>query len=235
MKWLDCTDGVLRTASAPKTRENPGGLAIFDQPLAAGAVHEFLFDPRTASPPAYLALSVLSRIINQTDRAVTGIWCDPDRTLYPPAIAAMVSLNRLYIVYPGPADVIWTAAECLRCPGVGVVVATLPARMTRVEARRIQLAAERGGGVGLMLRPTGRGGRGDEIYSAATRWIVAPTPGERGVQRWSVQLVHGHGRQTGRTFLLENRRAPDSDFRSPAIPVRPPAPLVDHPPVAETG
>jgi hypothetical protein len=232
MKWLDCTDGVLRTASAPRTLARPGGVSIFDQPLAAGAVHEFLFDPQTATPPAFLALSVLSRVINQPGRPATGIWCDPDRTLYPPAVAAMVSLNRLWFVYPGPADVIWTAAECLRCPGVGVVVATLPTRMTRVEARRIQLAAERGGGVGLMLRPAGRG---DEIYSAATRWAVSPTPGERGAQRWSVQLLHGHGRQTGRTFLLENRRAPDSDFRSPAIPVRPSAPLVDHPAAAETG
>jgi hypothetical protein len=243
MKWLDCTDGVLRVSSAPKDIGWPGGAAldrvlpcegsIFDLPLASRAVHELLFDSRAGDPPpAYLALRFLNRIVTGTGRAVTGIWCDPFRTLYPPALAAEVPLGNLFLAHPKPVDVTWAAAECLRCPGVGVVVASLPTRLTRVEARRLQLAAERGGGIGLMLRSTGRG---DDIYSAATRWLVSPAPGERGVQRWDVQLIHGHGRFSGQSFVLENRRAPDPDFGRAPIPVHPSAPLVDHPAVAEAG
>ncbi len=232
MKWLDCTNGVLRTASAP-SESVQACVSIFDHPLAGGAVHELLFDGKTGDPPpAYMALRILKRIITTADRAVTGVWCDPQKTLYPPALAADIPLGRLFLVYPKPADATWAAAECLRCPGVGVVIASLPTRLSRVEARRLQLAAERGGGIGLMLRPTGRG---DDIYSAATRWLVSPTPGERGVQRWSVQLIHGHGRRSGQSFVLENRRAADSDFGPAPLPVRPPAALVDHPPAAEAG
>ena len=42
---------------------------------------------------------------------------------------------------PGGKDLIWTIAECLRCKGVSAVVAA-PPRLSRIEARRLQLAAE---------------------------------------------------------------------------------------------
>src|SRR2546423_471989 len=72
-----------------------------------------------------------------------------------------------------------------------------PPRLTRVGARRLQLAAEAGGGVGLLLRPA----RSAQHYAAATRWLVAPTCGEASVQRWRVELVHGHGGRVGRAVL----------------------------------
>jgi hypothetical protein len=131
------------------------------------------------------------------------IWLDPSRELYPPALHAMgVPLDRLYMVRTPIAEQAWAIAECLRCRGVAAVVAA-PPRLDRVGARRLQLAAERGGGAGLLLRTTGPLS-GD--YAAATRWLVAPAPGAATVQRWRVQLIHGHGGQVGRSVLLEYSR-----------------------------
>ena len=129
------------------------------------------------------------------------VWLDPAKDIYPPALAAMgVPLDRLFLVRSPIAEQAWAVAECLRCKGVGAVVAA-PQRLSRVDARRLQLAAEQGGGVGLFLRPAGRA---SADYAAATRWLVAPAASaEATVQRWKIQLVHGHGGRVGGTVLLE--------------------------------
>ena len=59
------------------------------------------------------------------------------------------------------------------CRHVGAVVALFMHRPTRVEVRRLQLAAEQGGGVGILLRPN-LINSGSNIYAAATRWLVSP-------------------------------------------------------------
>ena len=128
------------------------------------------------------------------------IWSDPFHQLYPPALAAHgIPLNRLLLLRPRDLEEqTWAVAECLRCRGVGAVVAA-PADLSRTEARRLQLAAEQGGGVGLLLRTT----RAATHYAAATRWLVRPAPGERTLQRWNIQLLHGHGGRIGQTVCLE--------------------------------
>jgi protein ImuA len=215
MPLITCEGGVLRTQSAPQPAAASFtlDLAGWDQlapcgQFALGAVHELLFDPNRHRMPKFPAL-VLARSALVRRPGGTLIWCDPDGTLYPPAIAqAGVPLDRVLIVRPKPADVNWTLAECLRCKGVAAVVCPAPAKLSRVEARRFQLAAERGGGVGVLLRSLGRG---SDIYAAATRWLIEPARGERTIQRWKVELVHGHGGRVGQSVLLEKRRAQDYD------------------------
>jgi len=147
-----------------------------------------------------------------TELAEVHLWqihspiaiCDPQKQIYPPALAAMgVSLNRVYLIHPkSPADELWAMTESLRCKGVGATIAS-PGRLDRTQARRLQLAAEQGGGIGIFLRPLDRNA---EIYSAITRWLVTPVPGERVVQQWRIQLLHGHGGQVGKSFILERNR-----------------------------
>jgi len=134
------------------------------------------------------------------------IWCDPRDELYPPALAAHgIPLERLFLLHPrAAADQTWAVAECLRCRGVAAVVASIDYRLSRVEARRLQLSAERGGGVGLLLRAADRSSSAE--HAAVTRWLVRPLPGERSVQRWSVQLIHGHGGRVGQAVILEHSR-----------------------------
>ena len=75
---------------------------------------------------------------------------------------------------PGPADWVWAVSECLRCSRLAAVIAPMPARLSRPQVRRLQLAAEQGGTLGVFLRPDAPGA---DIYAAATRWFVAPRPG----------------------------------------------------------
>jgi protein ImuA len=111
-----------------------------------------------------------------------------------------IPLDRMFLMRPRTgADEVWALTECLRCPGVGVTLGS-PQRLSRTEARRLQLAAEAGGGVGILLRTEGRA---SAEYAAATRWRVRPAPGERTLQRWELQLIHCHGGQIGRTVVLE--------------------------------
>jgi hypothetical protein len=132
------------------------------------------------------------------------IWSDPHRELYPPALATLgVDLNNLILLRPkSEADELWAIAECLRCSAVAVTIAA-PQKLSQIEARRLQLAAERGGGVGLLLRHTGRT---STHYAAATRWLISPARGERTIQRWKIQLLHGHGGRVGENVFLEYSR-----------------------------
>ena len=206
MHVITSIDGVLRTLSVSQTEGSQSartlvtGFPALDELLpggtfASGAVHEVLSATHT---PSYL-LPVL--VAGPAARFGRVVWCDKDRQLHPPALAALgLPLDRLLVLRPaGAVDELWAMTECLRCRGVGACVATLP-RMSRLQARRLQLAAERGGGVGIVLRPAGAV---SWPYAAATRWLVRPAKGERTVQRWSVELIHGHGGRVGQSVFLE--------------------------------
>lgn len=202
----------------------------FTDSITKYAVHELLFNPvpGNALPlfPALIAARAGSTPADALSSPGKLVWADATNSFYPPAAISLgIAPEQLCLLRLKPADMVWAAAECLRCPGVGAVVATITHAMTRVEARRLQLAAEQGGGVGVLIRPNLRSARAD-IYAAATRWLVSPSPGERTIQRWRIQLLHGHGRQIGQTFILEKHRATGQTNL-----VHPPAPLAHHPPI----
>ena len=224
VQLISCHDGRLLTLDSTRLGNSSGrsfrtGLEALDAlapggAFARGAVHELLADRKEGTPlfaamllasaSAPLAASRISErpLIREAASGVI-IWCDPHHELYPPALTPHgIDLKRLYLLRAKPADLTWAITECLRCKGVGAVVAPVQ-KLSRLEARRLQLAAEQGGGMGILLRPTGPG---SEIYAAATRWLVRPAPGERTLQRWTVQLIHGHGGRIGKTVTLECSR-----------------------------
>ena len=115
-------------------------------------------------------------------------------------------------IFFGPelgAILLWGMAESLRCPGVAAVIGAAGA-LSRIEARRLQLAAETGAGTGLLLRTPLRGRQLPSHYAAATRWIVSPASGDPTVQRWKIRLVHCHGGDSEKTILLEHCRETNS-------------------------
>ncbi|HEX8524617.1 MAG TPA: hypothetical protein VF669_20340 [Tepidisphaeraceae bacterium] len=220
MRVISCRDGKLqelaeaglKTSSA---RSFQTGIAALDElapdhTFARGAVHEILSTPQN-TPGTFFA-AVLAKAASSRGMGVSPmrptIWSDPTQQLYPPALANLgIDLSQVYLLHPkDEADEAWAVAECLKCPGVGAVIAS-PKRLSRVVARKLQLAAETGGAVGILLRTTGRG---SEIYAAATRWLVAPAPGERTIQRWTVELLHGHGGRIGQSVFLEHCRETNS-------------------------
>jgi hypothetical protein len=236
MKVLTASGGRLLVEDDPNTsiRFQPPSSGL------AGGVHELLFEPATACEPWYAAASFIARGANVGSGVAAGaapvVWCQSARSFYPPALMASLGIpaRRVYVVAPPrTADVTWAAAECMRCPGVGAVVAAVPSRLTRVEARRLQLAAERGKTLGVLLRPTGPG---DDVYAAVTRWLVSPARGEPTVQRWRVELIHGHGRHAYRSFTLERRHGAVAPVVVPVgEPAVAPAPLVVRSPHALAG
>jgi protein ImuA len=253
MKLISCHDGKLHALESGAARAGPWaaaasdakvfrtGLAALDAlppggALARGAVHELLTGPADATPmflAAWLARRAWVGDDSSAKESRAVVWCDPRHELYPPAVAALgIPLERLLLLHPvSEAEHVWAVAECLRCRGVAAVVAALPPRyrLTRVEARRLQLAAERGGGVGLLLRTMGKS---SDEHAAVTRWLVQPARGERNVQRWRIQLIFGHGGQVGQSVILEHHRDPQSVFpRVEAHPLRPSAELADRPAV----
>ncbi len=79
---------------------------------------------------------------------------DRQQTFYPPAAAAWgIDLRRLLIVRSQSArDDLWAAVQSLRSPAVAAVWATIN-RLDSRAFRRLQLAAEAGRTLGLLLRP----------------------------------------------------------------------------------
>lgn len=186
--------------------------------LPAGAVHEILHD--NGEFPVFFAALLARRVLeSQQDAQRLLIWSDPAGSFYPPAVQQLgVELSKLYLLHPRSAeDEFKMIGECMACQAVGAVVASC-GRLSQVQARRLQLAAERGGGVGILVRPAGAA---SAIYAAATRWKVTPAPGERAVQRWKVELLHGHGGRIGKSVYLEYCRETHTVHSSSQLVHRP--------------
>jgi hypothetical protein len=76
---------------------------------------------------------------------------DGARRFYPPAAASMgIDLARLIVVQPEEPD--WIVIQALSCPAIDAVLCW-PDRLNAKMFRRWQLAAERGGSIGLLARP----------------------------------------------------------------------------------
>jgi protein ImuA len=106
---------------------------------------------------------------------------DRARAFYPPAAAGWgVDPARLIVVRPRTArDEIWAAVQSLRSPVVAAVWAMID-RLDSRNFRRLQLAAEAGGTLGVLVR--GASARGQPSW-ADVRLGVKPRQGERETRR----------------------------------------------------
>lgn len=117
-------------------------------------------------------------------------WIDPPHLPYPPALSAGgVRLSRLLVVSAGTdRDRLWAAEQALRSGACGAVLAW-PGECDDRSLRRLALAAEKGGCLAILFRPSSRAAR---LSAAALRLQLAPSP--RGV---AVEVLKGRG-TTGR-------------------------------------
>ncbi len=129
---------------------------------------------------------------------------DPKKRLYPPAVTQLgIPLSRLYLLHPkNREEELWAIGECLGSSGVSAVVACV-GRLTQLEARRLQLSAERADVAGVLIRPAGQV---SSTYAANLRLLVEPSPASAASQRWKIQLLHGTGGQIGESVILEYNR-----------------------------
>ncbi len=114
---------------------------------------------------------------------------DPSRRFYPPAAVAFgLSLERIIVVHPSDkADTIWAFDQSLRSQAVGAVWAAIDQFDDR-QARRLQLAAEQGGGLGLLIRDESKM-RGQPSW-ADIQWRIASRPAPSDVVNTNFQSTN---------------------------------------------
>lgn len=146
--------------------------------LAHGAVHELC-----GAGTHTLALHLVARTAGPV------LWCADARgpgVLYGPGVMQRgVDPARLTVAVCRQADdLLWAMEEGLKSGAVAVVVAELSRPVALGPSRRLQLAAEAGGALGLVLCPGEAAGApaGRISPSAlATRWRVTPEPLPAGI------------------------------------------------------
>jgi hypothetical protein len=229
MRWVTAhaKGFLIREKNDEMILRRPAG---FNESITRRAVHELLIRPAAGNMLPLFPALVAARAVLAMGEAPSSrrlAWVDSAGTFYPPAaIGGGISLDRICVLRPRPAEVVWATIELLRCKSIGAVVTPMMQALTRVEVRRLQLAAETGGGIAVLIRPD-LPSAASHIYAAATRWLVTPAPGERAIQRWHLQFVHGQGRQIDQSFILEKHRASGQTHF-----VHLPAPLAHHPKIS---
>lgn len=179
----------------------PFGLADMDSRLPAGglalgAVHEVAGGGNGAIDGAAAALFAAG-IVARSPGLV--LWCVTRPDLFAPALA-QAGLAPDRVIYAEAGDektVLACFEEGLRHGGLGAVVAEV-ARLSMTAARRLQLAAETSGTIGIAVRRWRRQTEAADFgqpTSAETRWRVSvlpstplPVPGI-GRARWLVELI----------------------------------------------
>lgn len=177
----------------------PLGAASMDAALPGGglrfgAVHEV-----AGSGAAGFTAALLARFAAARQGAL--LWCQHRRRLhaegrlYAPGLRQLgVDPARLLMVEAkDDTEVLWVLEEALRSPAITAAVGEV-SEVDLFRTRRLQLAAEAGGGAGLLLRPREIG---VEPSAAATRWRVwsgardprAPPPRPSlAPPRWTAEL-----------------------------------------------
>jgi hypothetical protein len=137
---------------------------------------------------------------------------DRRREFYPPAAARLgIEPESLIVVQAGSqADEHWALDQALRSPGVAAVLAW-PERLDGRTFRRLQLAAEEGGGLGLLIRPLVAR---QEPSWADVRLLVEPLPATSGATAGSSSSAAitvgqaGHRPKVGRGTRQSSSDAP---------------------------
>lgn len=124
-----------------------------------------------------------------------AVWIGRRCWPYPPAIAHDPTnlLGRsVFVDPPTREDRLWAIDQALRSPAVATVVAD-GRGLTMAASRRLQLACEAGGAMGLLSRPLHER---SELSAATTRWLVQPEPAhepESCEPAWTIELLRRKG------------------------------------------
>jgi protein ImuA len=126
---------------------------------------------------------------------------DMSRCFYPPAAQRLgVDLARTLIVHPtNPRAAGAVLGAVLRCPAVGAVVADCP-HLGVQECRQLQLAAEAGGGLGIVVRPATAA---HEPSFATTRLLVSPLVSPAANRCFQVEVLRCRAGKNGCSLVLE--------------------------------
>jgi protein ImuA len=167
-----------------------------------------------------------ARLLARLPGPLPWLWVAGREDLYAPGLVALgLDPGRLVLACaPDDAAVLAAMEAGLRGGAFAAVVAEA-GRLSRIAARRLQLACLRHGRMGLVLHrwPYGRAAHAvEEAPSAVTRWRVGgvPSAGPFAPPRWRLALVHARGGVPGEWIV-------EAGERDAADPVRVVAELAD--------
>jgi protein ImuA len=171
--------------------------------LAKACVHEVGGEWGAAT--AFTAL--LAARLSAAAQDAPAVWIVRGRDLYAAGLAAYgLTPQRLIAVRARTeAEVLWAMEEALRCRGPAAVLGETGG-VDLTAGRRLQLAAEAGGGTGLLLLT---GAKKAPAGGAVTRWRVTGFPGRPegpgvGAERWRIELQRSRGGRTGEWIVERN-------------------------------
>jgi hypothetical protein len=194
-----------------------------DRGLTWGTLTDWLSDG-DGTGTATLALAASARVLQGGGALVV---VDRLREFYPPAAAALgIPLARTVIIRPDTVrDALWALEQSLRSSAVAVAWCWLGSLDSRI-FRRLQLAAEAGGGLGFLFRPVAC--RAEPSW-AAVRLLVEAVPAVRPAsgRRLRALLLAGRGVPGGQQVELELGHEAD--------PVRVASPVAHPTPAAAAG
>jgi len=168
--------------------------------LALGALHEVAGGGNGAIDGAAAALFTAG-IAARTKGKV--LWCVTRQDLFAPALAqaGVAPVRVIYVEAGDEKSVLACFEEGLRHGGLGAVVAEV-ARLSMTASRRLQLAAESSGTIGIAVRRWRRQAEAADFgqpTASVTRWRVSalpsaplPAPGI-GRARWLLELMRVSG------------------------------------------
>lgn len=217
----------------------PFGLAAIDDRLpggglALGGLHEVADGAGGAADGAAAALFAAGIAARTRGRV---LWAVTRQDLFAPALAqAGLAAERVVFVEAGDEKTLLACfEEGLRHGGLGAVVGEA-AHLSMTASRRLQLAAERSGAIGIAIRRRRRGAESDidafgQPTASVTRWRVSalpsaplPVPGI-GRTRWRLALVRCRG---GEGFDIDVEVRDEGRIALPAeVADRPPQADVD--------
>ncbi|GAB0119805.1 ImuA family protein [Acidisoma sp. 7E03] len=186
---------VARLERHEATQPAPGIALGPDLPhltLQRGAYHEIL----VADPGAALGFAACV----QGQAHGESIWISGNPDFWPGGLAAfgVASGQLVFVKATSLKDGLWAFEESLRSRGIaGAVLVVDGPAPDLVAGRRLQIAAETGGGIGLLLMPDT-----DRLSPSAarSRWRLGAFP--RG---WDVTLLRGAGGRSGRWQVAWDR------------------------------
>jgi protein ImuA len=199
--------------------------------LPLGCWHEILGEGVDADASAIPA-AFTARLCAGLAQGGQVVWALRREDLYAPGLCELgLKPDRLLMVRTASeAETLAVLEDALSAKGVAAAVGEVE-RVGLTAGRRLQLACERRGATGLLLRrrlfgrPPEREGKA-EPATAASRWRIKPWPSEPeagapglGATRWAARLERTRGGRSG-GWILE---ASDG-----AVPFRVVAELADH-------
>jgi len=201
----------LESAAARRRLVLPFGIQAIDRHLpggglALGALHEVAGGGNGAIDGAAAALFTAGIAARARGKI---LWCIRRPDLFAPAIAqaGLLPGRVIYVEAGNEKAVLACFEEGLRHGGLAAVVAEI-ARLSMTASRRLQLAAESSGAIGIAIRRWRRQTEAADFgqpTASITRWRISALP--------ATQLpVPGVGRARWRLELIRCRTGESADF-----------------------